>query len=424
MPSDRASVFEKPYLALESVAGTPAATGYKQLQSMSIEPAIKTNVETFRGMGSKFATVAAQGKEWTEAKMSGQPTFTEIIYALSSVLGQTTPTTVGSSTKKWVFGVSNTAADNPATFTVEQGSSNVRVGQYAYAILKDFSMKFDRSKISMDGGLMAQKYRDDKTRWLAISGSPSGGTFTVTINGQTSATIAPTATASTVQTALAALSSVGSGNVACYGGPLNTAPVLIVLKGTAAESELVISTTDSLTGGTSPASAVTRLNPSSTSIALIPILPQQVTVKLADTQAGLAGASAMTRVIECGFDIGNRFEGIWPLNAAIESWDAHVEQAPKSGASLKVAADSTGMPLLTTMRKGNTKFMEISAVGDATESGQTYLFKAQMALKITDIGDWKDDGGLYAVDFSAEMAYDATWGRSLEVTVQNLISSL
>jgi hypothetical protein len=132
----------------------------------------------------------------------------------------------------------------------------------------------------------------------------------------------------------------------------------------------------------------------------------------------------MTRVLEAGFNIGGRFDGIWPLNAAVDSWDGHVELAPKSSASLKMAADSNGMPLLVNLRKGTTKFMEISAVGDDTEAGQTYLFKAQMGLKITDIGDWSDANGLYAVDFSAEIAYDATWGRSLEVTVQNLISSL
>jgi hypothetical protein len=420
---DRASVFEKPFLALETTPGTPAVTDYKQLQSMSIEPGIKTNVETFRPMGSKFVTVAAQGKEWTEAKMSGQPTFTELIYPLSSICGQTTPTTVGSSTKKWVFGITNSAADNPATFTIEQGSS-LRVGQYVYGILKDFNMKFARDKIGMDGGLMAQRYRDDKTRWLSISGSPSGGTFTVTINGQTTSAIARNATAGTIQTALAALSSVGAGNVACYGTSIDAAPVLIVLKGAAAEIELTITTTDSLTGGTSPATALSRYAPTSTALALVPILPQQVSVKLADTQAGLAGASAMTRVLEAGFNIGGRFDGIWPLNAAVDSWDGHVELAPKSSASLKMAADSNGMPLLVNLRKGTTKFMEISAVGDATEAGQTYLFKAQMGLKITDIGDWSDANGLYAVDFSAEIAYDATWGKAIELTVQNLLTAL
>jgi hypothetical protein len=47
-----------------------------------------------------------------------------------------------------------------------------------------------------------------------------------------------------------------------------------------------------------------------------------------------------------------------------------------------------------------------------------------MGLKITDIGDWSDANGLYAVDFSAEIAYDATWGKAIELTVQNLLTAL
>lgn len=52
---------------------------------------------------------------------------------------------------------------------------------------------------------------------ITISGSPTGGTFTLTVEGQTTTGIAYNATASAVQAALVALSTVGAGNATVTG---------------------------------------------------------------------------------------------------------------------------------------------------------------------------------------------------------------
>ncbi|MGW4119889.1 hypothetical protein [Nocardia sp. NPDC004711] len=52
---------------------------------------------------------------------------------------------------------------------------------------------------------------------VTIGGSPTGGTFPLTFNGQTASGIAYNATAAAVQTALEALSSIGAGNVTVTG---------------------------------------------------------------------------------------------------------------------------------------------------------------------------------------------------------------
>jgi RHS repeat-associated protein len=61
--------------------------------------------------------------------------------------------------------------------------------------------------------VISQSYAADALQTVKLTGSPTGGTFTLTFGGQTTSGIAYNASASTVQTALAALSSVGSGNV-------------------------------------------------------------------------------------------------------------------------------------------------------------------------------------------------------------------
>lgn len=58
----------------------------------------------------------------------------------------------------------------------------------------------------------------DNLQTVTITGSPTGGTFTLTYKSQTTAAIAFNAAASAVQTALLALTSIGAGNASVTGG--------------------------------------------------------------------------------------------------------------------------------------------------------------------------------------------------------------
>lgn len=66
---------------------------------------------------------------------------------------------------------------------------------------------------------------------VSIFGSPTGGTFTLTLNGQTTAPIAFNASVGTIQTALANLSNIGAGNVLVTGGPLPNTPFVVTFTG-------------------------------------------------------------------------------------------------------------------------------------------------------------------------------------------------
>jgi hypothetical protein len=93
---------------------------------------------------------------------------------------------------------------------------------------------------------------------LQITGNPTGGTFTLTLNGQTTAPLAFNATAGQVQAALQALSGVGSNNVVCAGGPLPN-QVAITFAGTLGGCpQNLLSHADSLTGGSAPVAVVSR----------------------------------------------------------------------------------------------------------------------------------------------------------------------
>ncbi len=94
---------------------------------------------------------------------------------------------------------------------------------------------------------------------VTITGTPTGGTVTLTLDGETTGAIAYNATASAVQTALEGLSNVNPGDVTVTGGPGPGTPWVVAFGGqyVGANMPQMTASGASLTGGTSPAIAVT-----------------------------------------------------------------------------------------------------------------------------------------------------------------------
>lgn len=104
----------------------------------------------------------------------------------------------------------------------------------------------------------------NEVQTITITGSPAGGTFPLTLDGQTtSPEVDYDATAGEVQTALEGLSNVAPGDVVCAGGPLPGTPVTVTFGGAWANQDVPTMTTSSgnLTGGTSPTVAITTTTP-------------------------------------------------------------------------------------------------------------------------------------------------------------------
>jgi hypothetical protein len=97
---------------------------------------------------------------------------------------------------------------------------------------------------------------------IATTGTPTGGTFTLTFEGRTTAPIAFNATAAVVQAALEALPNIGTGNVLGGGGPLPTG-VTLTFQNALAKRPIAPLTANSagLTGGASPTATVAQTTP-------------------------------------------------------------------------------------------------------------------------------------------------------------------
>lgn len=98
---------------------------------------------------------------------------------------------------------------------------------------------------------------------ITITGTPTGGTFTLTYRGATTAGIAYNATNTTVDTALEGLATIGAGNVVVTGGPFPGTPMVATFGGTLANQSIrpITANGAGLTGGTAPAIAVVETTP-------------------------------------------------------------------------------------------------------------------------------------------------------------------
>lgn len=93
---------------------------------------------------------------------------------------------------------------------------------------------------------------------VTITGSPTGGTFTLSFDGSTTAAVAYNANAAAVQSALEALPNLAPGDVTVTGGPGPGTAWVVTFGGDRAGTNVPEMTASgaSLTGGTSPAAAV------------------------------------------------------------------------------------------------------------------------------------------------------------------------
>lgn len=122
---------------------------------------------------------------------------------------------------------------------------------------KEFSKSATFDAASLEAGGMGGT---DEVQTVTITGTPTGGTFTLTFRGATTSAIAYNATADTVETALEALSTIGNGDVRVTGGPGPGTPYVVTFVNDLGHQNVSAMTASgaSLTGGTTPAVGVAQ----------------------------------------------------------------------------------------------------------------------------------------------------------------------
>lgn len=159
----------------------------------------------------------------------------------------------------------------------------------------------------------------------------------------------------------------------------------------------------------------------------IPVLGSQVSVAFADSWAGLAEATAATRILECNWKASNRFDQLWVLDASKSSFVAQIEDLPKIAGDVIMQANAVGMGYLDVMRNATRKWLRISATGAEITSGKPYLFQIDGCYNISAATEFQaggEGGKTTAIGWTFTPVYDATAEKTYEITVRNILGAL
>lgn len=164
-----------------------------------------------------------------------------------------------------------------------------------------------------------------------------------------------------------------------------------------------------------------------TAVALAPVVGKQWEVFL-DTTSGALGTTQLTRVLSFVYLFTNVYGPLWVLNRANVGFTAHVDLKPATTVKMLVEADSNGMALLSDLQAGTTLFLRAIAQGNQIASdgpGAVYnTITHDMAVKVGKPQPFKDEQGVFAIEWELDIVEDSGWGKAQTCTVTNLITAL
>lgn len=314
-------------IGVEVTPGT-AVSANKKLQATSITPAIKVSISDFRPAGGKYATLAVMGKEWTESRIEGIMSYTDMAYLLAAHVAYAAPVQQGvTAAYLWSTESAQDSEDTVKTYTTEQGSS-VRAHKHAYGLINTFGYNITRDEAKVRGAMLGHRITD-------------GITMTAT----------------------------------------------------------------------------------PTEIEAVPMAPDSFCVYCDEDSADL-GTTKLTRVFSIDFEQSARFAAVWPVDCALDNFAAHVETEPKPVFKLMVAANAQGMGFLADARVNTKLFFRVESTGAEIDTGENYYFKHDLCATVSDIGEFRDQQGVYAIEYTFNVKYDPTWGKAFDFEVENDLSAL
>lgn len=155
------------------------------------------------------------------------------------------------------------------------------------------------------------------------------------------------------------------------------------------------------------------LTASPTSMMPKPVLPAHLKLYMADSQAGLDSAQALSRGFSLTWSLTDKNALVWPVGQS----PVLIESEPKLEAKLSLATDTVGLGLITTMRAGSTKWLRIKAEGNTIETPYKYTVQIDFPAQVVDVGDFSDEDGIYLMEYALSGVHDATWDKTFQVDV-------
>ena len=257
---------------------------------------------------------------------------------------------------------------------------------------------------------------------VTITGTPTGGTFTLTYSGQTTAAIAYNAAAGAVETALEALSNIGAGNVTCGGGALPGTAVTCTFSSILGNPAQMTASSASLTGGTTPTATVTTTTPGTEiELATLPSGYVDLGYLSKDDAVTWSRETELSDVTAIGATEAVRSDITSDVSSlavtALETKLQTLELYDNVDLSAVTPTANTGEVAYNRTTRPRTKFgrLYVISMDDSDDAGPIYMARLCPRSQVTEVGEqtWTDgdDPITYPLTFSAKK--DATAGYAM-----------
>lgn len=171
----------------------------------------------------------------------------------------------------------------------------------------------------------------------------------------------------------------------------------------------------------------TTFSGGATSFALQPVLGSHLNFYLDDTGAGLGTTQISEEVLSAAWTANDIRVPFWAADRSQSSYKKSLSNSAfKPELKLTLGYSSAIRTIIDALTSGATKFFRIQDQGpliEATTPNYYFLHQADMAIQLSAIDAWKNDGEVFALDLTFDIVGDTTWGHGLQITsVTNLTS--
>jgi hypothetical protein len=447
MPDLRSMAAQNTFLKKEAVPGTPEVTGFIGVPGLRMRPGYDGDRDIFRGGSGKVvtSTIGRDAVSPWETEMAA--CFNTVGLALASRFAIPTTTTPGGGTlsRTHVFPINPIAEDNAASYTAIWGDSFVGLrGQYGY--FNNFGMDISRGEVKVSTNFRSRAYETgflvptNEQQQIAITGTPTGGTFTITFpfalgGSGTTAAIQYNAAASAVKSAIVAITGgkFTTDDIDVTGGPGPGTPYVLTFKGRYGQTNVApITTTNSFTGGTSPNTTITEVTPGAkpTDIPTAPMPSKLWDLYIDPTWAAL-GSTQVGVAYSANLKFDDKFDEDAPLNSTIISYEKPLEkQEQDATADLILRLGATAIAQFANMDAGTKQFfrLELNTSRGANpyyiEGTIPYICRFDFCAEIMGRGaiDKAPNSSAVVTPLSLVMSKDPTTGNYAQATLQNTVT--
>lgn len=156
----------------------------------------------------------------------------------------------GTSSTSMTLTLTGAGGGDPASLALPTFSDATADGGTEGGLLSNIldTVDFTRTQTAQDSHIRVDGYPSNEIQTLSAGTSPTGGTFTLTYDGQTTANLNHNATSADIQTALENLSNVNAGDIT-ISGSLDAGDVTFTFASSIGDASMISIDSASLTGG-------------------------------------------------------------------------------------------------------------------------------------------------------------------------------